>query len=107
MSARRQNLDIAPIARIDYQGLLTYSVGEWGEEQARIYQRTIDRVLDDLLEFPDSGRPHPEFFPGCRTRIAGDHMIYYRLVGTDTVEIVRILHQRMDARRQFRRRPNR
>ena len=40
-------------------------------------------------------RKRPELFPGCRSYIFGKHIIFYR-VKNDAVEIVRILHQRMD-----------
>jgi toxin ParE1/3/4 len=93
-------LRITPRARQDYDDILVYSEGIWGQEQADRYEAALNRALDVLLDFPLMGRTRDDISPGLRSRQAQQHVIYYRVKG-NVIEIVRILHERMDAVRQL------
>jgi toxin ParE1/3/4 len=49
---------------------------------------------------PSLGRACDDIRQGCRRYAEGSHTIFYREVGGD-IEIVRILHGRMDPDRHF------
>ena len=42
----------------------------------------------------------PQLFPGCRVRPVERHVLYYRILG-DVIEVVRILHERVDPTEHF------
>jgi len=54
-----------------------------------------------LRDYPDMGVRRDDLFPSYRARLVERHIVYYR-VGRDAVEIVRILHERMDASMHLR-----
>lgn len=67
-------------------------------------QRWLERLRDTyrlLARNPFLGRARDEVRPGLRSFPVGRHMVFY-YIQTGFVEIARVLHQRQDARRQFR-----
>ena len=85
-----------PAAERDLIDIWLYTADRWGERQADHYLDGIDAALKLLRENPESGPDCSEVRPGYRRLPAGSHRIYYRLT-TGVIEIVRILHARMDA----------
>jgi toxin ParE1/3/4 len=60
--------------------------------------RYADHVFEratELLIHPELGRPRPEIRPGVRSLLCRNHLIFYR-VGTESIEVLRILHGSMD-----------
>lgn len=47
------------------------------------------------------GRACDEVRTGYRRHAVGSHTLYYRLAGADGIDVVRILHERMDVDRQL------
>ena len=47
------------------------------------------------------GRSCDEVRSGYRKHAVGSHGLYYRVVGGDVIDVVRVLHQRMDVDRHF------
>jgi toxin ParE1/3/4 len=60
----------------------------------------FDHILDLISENPSMGRARPELQNGMRGFPHGHYTIFWRL-HDDTVEIVRVLHQRQDVEREF------
>jgi plasmid stabilization system protein ParE len=60
-------------------------------------------ACDRLGDAPYSGSPRPELGPTLRSVAVNPYMIYHRIIGGE-IKISRILHQRQDARRIFRKR---
>ncbi|OHU99110.1 plasmid stabilization protein ParE [Mycobacterium talmoniae] len=71
--------------------------GHPSETRRREIQRAIDRVVDN----PMIGRACDEVHPGYRKHAVGVHALYYRIVSRDVIDVVRILHQRMDVDRHL------
>jgi toxin ParE1/3/4 len=86
---------LSPRARGDLEAIWDYSQSNWGAEQAEAYLRQIQRALETLARDPRRGRPCDEIRPGYRKFPAASHVIFFRLSGDD-LDVVRILHQRMD-----------
>ncbi len=57
--------------------------------------RQLQRGIDTLISDPRRGRPCDEIRAGYAKFSVGAHILFYRLAG-ERIEIVRILHQRMD-----------
>lgn len=83
-------------AKADLDEIWDYSLDRWGDQQAAAYQRQIYTAIGMIAERPDLGWADSNLRPGYRRRPAGSHVIFYRVGGM--VEIVRILHQSMDAK---------
>lgn len=84
-----------PNARQDLAEIWLYTADAHGVDQAQAYVaaigRDIDRIPDFPLRYETIRTRHGEF----RKKTSGHHLIFYRLVG-GTIEIVRVLHERMD-----------
>jgi toxin ParE1/3/4 len=68
------------------------NVSEYQSDE--IADQLIDQltsVYEKLATFPEMGRSRDDFFPGYRTVIANQYLIFYRLT-PDEIEIIRVLH---------------
>lgn len=90
-----RNLLIRPLAEADLIGIWRYTAGQWGEAQTDAYLDEIDAILQRIGDNPLVGSDCSHVRPGYRKAAAGSHRIFYRY-DAETVEIVRVLHARMD-----------
>jgi toxin ParE1/3/4 len=84
-------------AKADLKAIAIYTQKEWGKNQRNIYLRQIDDTFHILSDKPSTGKLCEEIKPGYRKYPIGSHIIFYRSGNRDCIEIVRILHKRMDA----------
>jgi toxin ParE1/3/4 len=88
-------LRIAPQARRDLASIWSYTAEAWGRTQADDYTASLYRDMDRLRDFPDMGSPYVSRVGHFRKLSSGHHLIFY-VAGDNGVEIVRVLHERMD-----------
>ena len=86
---------LRPRARRDIEEIWDCSVAAWGVRQAENYVRQVQRSLEILANYPRLGRACDDIRPGYRKHPTGSHVVFYR-IDEDGIEVVRILHQRMD-----------
>jgi toxin ParE1/3/4 len=91
-----------PRAVRDIEGIWSYTADRWGAAQAERYVRTIRDACAALASGAHAGTDASDALPGYRKVRAGRHIVFVRPWPDDTVEIVRILHERMDARARLR-----
>ena len=91
---------LTPAAEGDLEAIWTYTLQQWGEEQADRYIDTLTAAFAELARSPKSAPACDEIRPGYRRRSIERHMIYFRTT-TYGVAIVRIIHVRMDAQRHL------
>ena len=96
MSARRPPIVLTDEAQDDLLSIALYGVLNWGEEQADRYHAGIADALELVRHFPRIGREVSGFGAGVRTIGYGQHRILYR-PELDTILVLRVLHERMDA----------
>jgi toxin ParE1/3/4 len=60
----------------------------------------IEAACDRLLDDPMLGRPRHEIMAGMRSMPVRRHVVFYQL-SKRTIEVVRVLHQRMDVEHVF------
>lgn len=81
----------------DLTNIWNYTVDTWSEQQADVYYEMLisscRKVASDPVLF---GREYNEIIEGLLGFKANKHIIFYRLVTKEEIEIVRILHERMD-----------
>lgn len=86
---------ISPRAERDLEEIWLYSQGRWSAEQADRYAGALIDMIEALAADPEKGRRIDDIRPGYRKQAAGSHVIFYRQARPG-IEIVRILHQRMN-----------
>jgi toxin ParE1/3/4 len=94
-------------AELDFANTLKWTTENFGARQSRGYRDTLVQAIGELIEGPDvaGSKARDEIMLGLRTlHVArhgrrGSHFLMYRAAPARTIEIVRILHDRMDLRR--------
>jgi len=88
-------------AKADLKDIGRYTQNKWGRVQRDNYLAMLDGCFQDLANEPLKGRDCSDIRDGYRKYSAGRHVIFYHQILTDTIEIVRILHDRMDVERHL------
>ncbi len=91
---------LSPLARRDLDEIWTYTVGQWNEKQAERYIREIEATIEAVADNQIWGACAMKFAVGTAKIPPGSHVIFYRRARTK-IDIVRILHQRMDVGRRL------
>jgi toxin ParE1/3/4 len=91
---------ITPAAERDLEDIWRYSVRTWGIVQAAAYTDEMVPAFSRLAGAPELGRKIDHIRAGYRCWRMREHVVYYRLAAYG-VEVVRILHVRMDPPRHL------
>jgi toxin ParE1/3/4 len=86
---------LSPRAQIDVEEIWEYTLSRWGVDQAEGYLRQLQAAIEAVAFEPGRGRPCDDLRAGYYRFPVGSHVLFYRLTGGN-VDIVRILHRRMD-----------
>ena len=86
---------LSPEAKNDLLTIRAQTLNKWGIQQARKYIDALEKKCEELAQSPHIGRERSEIKSGYRSITEGKHVIFYR-VGYSGVDILRILHGRMD-----------
>ena len=87
---------LSPAAQKDLSEIWDYSAQNWGTEQANRYVLGIRYSCEALAAGRERGRPIDEIRPGYRKLAVQSHFLCYRITNAGLIDVVRILHQRMD-----------
>ena len=90
----RRRFRVSRAARQDLLGIGRFTERRWGKAKRNHYLGQLDEAFELISENPLIGSTCDELLQGYRKYFQGSHVIYYR--ATDMVEIIRILHERMD-----------
>ena len=91
---------LSPRAAADVEEIWDYTEHRWDADQAERYSRVLQQGIEQIAQDPRRGRRCDQVRPGYRKYSVGSHVIFYRILD-EKVEIVRILHQRMDFERHL------
>jgi toxin ParE1/3/4 len=81
----------------DIENIWLYTFGHWSLEQADRYINLIFDEIEYITENPNSGKEFHHIRKNYRCSKVKSHLIFYRVIENHGgVEIIRILHQRMD-----------
>lgn len=92
---------LSPAAQADLEQIWDYTRDRWGADQAEQYLRELQRAVEGVAANPQIGRQCDEIRPGYRKVAAGSHTLFYRVNADDVVDVIRVLHQRMDVDRHL------
>ena len=88
-------------AVLDLSAIWQYTVDTWSERQADKYYLMLLDSCQDLADGKVKGRKYPEIDSEILGFRAGQHILFYRKIGSDKVEIARILHAQMDLKNRI------
>lgn len=91
-----RTLFLRPAAKADLRRISRQSKERWGSTQAFAYLSEMTVSLSRLIQMPQLGVDRSDLGNGYRRLAVGAHAIFYR-VEPDRIDVIRILHQRMDA----------
>ena len=91
-----RQLHFSPAAQNDLDSIYDYTFETWGIDQAEHYVRELHEFCCDLASGSIKGRNVEFIRRGYFKKLAGSHCIFYKYPNLNTLEVIRILHQRMD-----------
>lgn len=89
------NYKISIKASEDIENIWLYTYENWSFEQADRYVNLIFDEIEYLSSNPDSGKDFSHIRKNYFNSKIKSHIIFYRMA-EEGIEIIRILHQRMD-----------
>lgn len=93
------DLTLAPLAREDFKEIGRYTQRIWGAAQRDNYLGSLAALFEQLRAGEIRGRARSEIREGLLCYPCKRHMIFFRRNRQGDVEILRILHERMDFER--------
>jgi toxin ParE1/3/4 len=91
---------LTPRAQADLDEIWDYTADRWGLDQAETYTRQLWKDIAIVADRPALGRECNEVRRGYRMYPSGSHVLFYRHT-VDGIDVVRILHERMDYERHI------
>lgn len=91
---------LTPAAHRDLSSIWDYTLERWDADQAELYVTEIGAAIERIADQPGRGRRCDEVREGYRCYGIGSHLIFY-VNGEGGVNVIRILHQRMDQSRHL------
>lgn len=103
---------LSAAAETDFQGIIEWTIEQFGEDQALVYGETIALALESLAEQGSAlidAKRRDEIQRGlyslhvARDGRKGRHFIMFRIVPREpnVIEVLRLLHDSMDLPRHF------
>ena len=85
----------------DLSDIWNYTCDAWSESQADKYYKLILNACAAIAKKPQQGKVYEEIYPDLKGKKASKHIIFYRILEDKSIEITRILHERMDLKNKF------
>jgi len=85
----------------DLNDIWVYTLNKWSKEQADRYYDLIIGEIEFISDNFLTGKSAEQTRKNYRVTKIKSHLIFYRKIENDIVEIVRILHQRMDIKKRL------
>ncbi|MPV55758.1 plasmid stabilization protein ParE [Burkholderia sp. HI2761] len=90
MAVKGRQLQLAPLAELDLEDIWRYTVEHGSLEQADHYHRDLIGIMEALARGKKAGLRYA----------VGAHVVFYRETN-DTIDVIRVLDQRMDIERHL------
>jgi len=92
---------LPPAAQADVAAIWDYSAARWGTARADDYVRAIRDACHGLAAGTKASRTADDIRAGYRKAAVGSHILFFRHTDRGLIDIVRVLHQRMDPTRHI------
>ena len=85
----------------DLSKIWDYTFEVWSEKQADNYYKSLISNCQEIAENPDLGKNYGGITENLLGLKSNRHIIFYRTLNKNYVEITRILHERMDLKKRI------
>ena len=100
---------LAARAELDFSEIITWTIENFGERQARTYVETLSLAIEALHDGPEQlgAKVRDDIGPGIRTlHVArqgrsGRHFVVFREAKDQYIDVLRLLHDSMDLARRL------
>lgn len=86
----------------DLNDIWDYTFEKWSETQADKYYTTIKIACKGIAENPSIGKEYDGISRNLLGIKSGKHIIFYQIVSIDEIEVIRVLHERMDLKNRIK-----
>lgn len=87
---------LSAAAEADLDDIWDYTAEHWSQDQANVYLMSIRNTCEALADGRIAGRPIDHVRSGYWKYPVGSHFVFFRRIDGGILDVVRILHQRMD-----------
>ncbi len=85
----------------DLANIWNYTFDTWSEKQADKYYQALQENCEEIAEKPKIGKSYFRVEKSLLGLHVNKHIIFYRQVSEDFIEITRILHEMMDLKKDL------
>lgn len=85
----------------DLNDIWNYAFEQWSENQADKYYALLKFSCKEIGENPELGLEYSGIRRNLLGLKTGKHIIFYHLISSDKIEVIRILHERMDLKNRL------
>ncbi|WP_456314443.1 type II toxin-antitoxin system RelE/ParE family toxin [Pseudomonas shirazensis] len=85
----------------DLAEIWNYTFEEWSENQADKYYRLLLDSCQEIADNSNLGKKYDIIKDQLLGYKSNEHILFYRIISDNEVEVVRILHGRMDLKSKF------
>jgi len=86
----------------DLNDIWLYTYQKWSKEQADRYYELLIGEIEFIVDHFMTGKSAELTRKNYRVTAIKSHLIFYRKAENEVVEIVRVLHQRMDTKKRLK-----
>jgi toxin ParE1/3/4 len=85
----------------DLTDIWLYTFEKWSEKQADKYYKMLIDNFNEIARNPGLGKSYSEITNNISGFKVGRHIIFYRIIHDNEIEIIRILHEQMDLKNRM------
>ncbi|MEL6987214.1 MAG: type II toxin-antitoxin system RelE/ParE family toxin [Bacteroidota bacterium] len=85
----------------DLNDIWEYTFEKWSEQQADKYYTSIKIACNVIGEYPNIGKEYVGISNSLLGFKSGKRIIFYQIISTKRIEVIRILHERMDLKNRL------
>lgn len=85
----------------DLNDIWIYTFETWSEKQADKYYATLEFTCMQIGKNPGLGKEYEGINSNLIGLKIGTHIIFYQIIAKDEIEVIRILHERMDLKNRL------
>ncbi|MEN2490264.1 type II toxin-antitoxin system RelE/ParE family toxin [Flavobacterium sp. B11] len=85
----------------DLADIWNYTFDEWSEKQADKYYWLLLDSCQEVAENPNLGKKYENVTEKLLGYKSNEHILFYHIISEGEIEIIRILHGRMDLKSKF------
>jgi toxin ParE1/3/4 len=86
----------------DLSDIWNYTYDTWSESQADKYYKLILNACAAIAKKPEQGKVYEEIYPDLKGEKASKHIVFYRIMDDKSIEVTRILHERMELKNKLK-----